>query len=58
MSKEQYNQLVARGVLNPCAWCDKENGVKRTADVSHGICPEHKTEFLGQRKANNDQRTQ
>lgn len=27
--------------MNPCAWCDKENGVRRPAGVSHGICAMH-----------------
>lgn len=29
----------------PCAWCDKENGVKRLGNVSHGICPRHAAEM-------------
>ena len=24
-----------------CSWCDEENGVLHTGNVSHGMCPAH-----------------
>jgi len=46
---EQFNRLVNRGVLNPCAWCDKENGVvSRPSGTSHGICEIHASELLAE----------
>lgn len=31
---------------NPCAWCDRENGVERDKPVSHGICDKHSNEVI------------
>ena len=43
-----FDSMVRRGVLNPCAWCDKENGVvSRPSGTSHGICEVHRDELLG-----------
>lgn len=31
--------------VNPCTWCQKENGIIPKAGESHGICPRH-TEIM------------
>jgi hypothetical protein len=41
-------QLVIRGVLNPCAWCDKANGIVRVGEVSHDICEMHSAGLMAE----------
>lgn len=46
--KQQQRQGF--GQANPCAWCDKEQGITRTGEVSHGICKVHSEKLMGEVK--------
>ncbi|MBT4350022.1 hypothetical protein HOD19_04610 [bacterium] len=48
-SDKQELELVeheGEEMLKVCAWCDQEKNIKRTGNVSHGICEKHLAEQM------------
>lgn len=41
---------VCKAIQTACAWCDKEDGIVRPLNTSHGICAKHDKAMRAQMK--------